>query len=74
MHYFFIITFITNVILGVLAKVSPQMNMFAVGLQLKVFAGLFVVMFTIYLIPAMSDLVFTEVKRITVSFVEAMMS
>ena len=63
-----------DVVLGIMAKVSPQMNMFAVGLQLKVFAGLFVVMFTIYLIPAMSDLVFTEVKKITVSFVEAMMS
>ena len=35
-----------NSILGVLAKVSPQMNMFAVGIQLKILVGLAVLFFT----------------------------
>ena len=29
-----------NAVLGILAKVSPQMNMFAVGIQLKILVGL----------------------------------
>lgn len=36
----FCATLLLNAILGVLAKVSPQMNMFAVGIQLKVLTGL----------------------------------
>lgn len=42
---------ILNIILGILAKSSPQMNMFAVGIQLKVFVGLLVLIVTIMFIP-----------------------
>ena len=31
---------ILNCILGIMAKVAPQMNMFAVGMQMKVMVGL----------------------------------
>ena len=31
---------VINVILGILARIAPQMNMFVFGMQLKVFAGL----------------------------------
>ncbi len=47
----FISATILNVILGVMAKSSPQMNMFAVGLQLKVLLGLFVLSVMIMFIP-----------------------
>ncbi|MCR5716305.1 MAG: flagellar biosynthetic protein FliR [Lachnospiraceae bacterium] len=60
-----------DVVLGIMAKVSPQMNMFAVGLQLKVFCGLGVILLTIGLLPDMSDLIFTEIRKMTVTFVEA---
>ncbi|MBE5944830.1 MAG: flagellar biosynthetic protein FliR [Lachnospiraceae bacterium] len=40
-----------SVILGVLAKSSPQMNMFAIGIQLKVFVGLALLTITILFIP-----------------------
>lgn len=36
-----------NCILGIMAKVAPQMNMFAVGMQLKVMVGLFVMFVTV---------------------------
>lgn len=62
-----------NVVLGIMAKVSPQMNMFAVGIQLKVLIGLLIIFFTVPLLPIASELIFTEVKRVTVSFVEAIM-
>ena len=42
---------ILNVILGVLTKSSPQMNMFSVGMQLKVFAGLIILSVAIMFIP-----------------------
>ncbi len=61
-----------DVILGIMAKVAPQMNMFAVGIQLKMLTGLGVIFFTLGLLPTFADLIFTEAKKITVLFVEAM--
>lgn len=61
-----------NCILGVLAKVSPQLNMFAVGMQLKVLVGLGIMLLTVQMLPGAADFVFTEMKRMIVSFVEGM--
>ncbi len=61
-----------NCVLGVLAKVSPQLNMFAVGMQLKVLVGLVILFLTIRMLPLASDYVFTQMKRMIVSFVEGM--
>ena len=62
-----------NAILGVLAKVSPQMNMFAVGIQLKVLTGLTVLFLTVGMLPDAANLIFTQMKRMVVAFVEGMM-
>lgn len=69
----FAATLLLNVVLGIMAKVSPQMNMFAVGLQLKILVGLVIIFVTIGLLPIASDMIFTEAKKMTVSFVEAIM-
>ncbi len=61
-----------NAILGVLAKISPQMNMFAVGMQLKVLVGLGILFLTVGMLPQAADYVFVEMKRMIVSFVEGM--
>ena len=63
---------ILNCILGIMAKVAPQMNMFAVGMQLKVFVGLFAMFLTIELLPYFSELVNTEMRRMVVSVVKGM--
>lgn len=63
---------ILNCILGIMAKVAPQMNMFAVGIQLKVLLGLFVLFLTVTLLPGISDFIFTEMKRMMVSMIEGM--
>lgn len=47
---------ILNVILGVLAKSSPQMNMFAVGMQLKVMCGLLVFSVIVMFIPSITQI------------------
>ena len=61
-----------NCVLGVLAKVSPQLNMFAVGMQLKVLVGLGILFLSMRMLPALADNVFTQMKRMIVSFVEGM--
>ena len=47
-----------NIILGILAKSAPQMNMFVVGMQLKVMFGLGVLLVTIVCIPLVTDFVY----------------
>ncbi len=69
----FAIMLLLNAVLGILAKVSPQMNMFAVGMQLKVLVGLCVLFFTTGMIPGISDFIFTEMKKMMVTFVQTMM-
>lgn len=63
---------ILNCILGIMAKVAPQMNMFAVGMQMKVLVGMMVLFLTISLLPGIADFIFTEMKRMIVSIIEGM--
>lgn len=69
----FCVILIVNVVLGVLAKVAPQMNMFAVGMQIKVLTGLGILFLTTGMLPYVSDFIYTETKTVVVSVVEAMM-
>ncbi|MCI9013368.1 MAG: flagellar biosynthetic protein FliR [Lachnospiraceae bacterium] len=61
-----------NSILGVLAKVSPQLNMFAVGMQLKVLVGIGILFLTVRMLPSAADYIFDGMKRMIVSFMEGM--
>jgi flagellar biosynthetic protein FliR len=70
----FIITFITNIILGVLAKVSPQMNMFAVGIQIKIVIGLLIMFITVTMLNDASNFVFINMKELMERFVYSMQS
>lgn len=69
----FAVMIMLNAILGILAKISPQMNMFAVGIQIKILVGLAVLFLTAGMMPGASDFIFTQMKKIVVSFVEGMM-
>ena len=61
-----------NVILGVLTKAAPQMNMFAVGIQLKILVGLSVIFITAGMLPGTADYIFEEMKQMIQSFVGAL--
>lgn len=61
-----------NAVLGILAKVAPQMNMFSVGIQLKILVGLSVLFFTAGMMPGVADFVFREMQKMIISFVEGM--
>jgi len=62
---------VLNGILGVMAKVSPQMNMFSVGLQLKVLVGLGVMFLTIAMLPSASEFIFEQMKIMVVTVIKA---
>lgn len=69
----FAVMMLLNAVLGIMAKVAPQMNMFSVGMQLKVLVGLGILFFTTSMLPGLSDYIFTMMKQMTVAFVEAIM-
>lgn len=68
----FACSMILNCILGIMAKVAPQMNMFAVGIQIKILLGFTVMFLTVTLLPGIANMIFTEMKRMIVSVVEGM--
>lgn len=68
----FCVMLLLNCTLGILAKVSPQMNMFAVGMQMKVLLGLSIMFFTVRMLPDAANFVFREMKSVITSFVEGM--
>ena len=70
----FIITFITNVILGILAKVSPQMNMFSVGIQIKIIIGLSVMFITVMMLGNAANFIYVNIKELMNQFVYSMQS
>ncbi len=51
-----------NAVLGIMAKIAPQVNMFSVGMQLKILIGLGVLFLTIGMLPSISDFIFSEMK------------
>ena len=63
---------IMNCILGIMAKVAPQMNMFSVGIQLKIIAGFIVLFLIVYLIPNIANFIITEIKTMVVSIIDGM--
>ncbi len=69
----FCVILLLNAILGVLAKVSPQMNMFAVGIQLKILVGLSVLLLSASMLPDAANFIFMQMKEIITAIVGGMM-
>lgn len=63
---------VVNMILGILAKVAPQMNMFVIGIQLKVFVGLIVLYLIIGHVPSVADYIFNEMMELLKAVIEIM--
>lgn len=69
----FAVTLILNTILALLAKVSPQMNMFAVGIQIKVLIGLGVMFLLAGSLPTMADFLFSTMRMMVSRTIRGMM-
>ncbi len=66
----FACAFVINIILGILAKVAPQMNMFVIGMQLKIFVGLFILYMIMGMLPGIVDFIFEEMRELTGMFMD----
>lgn len=69
----FAVMLILNAVLGIMTKVAPQVNMFAVGMQMKVLVGIVTLFLMAGMMPLISDMVFTEVRKMMATFVQTMM-
>ncbi|MCR5102638.1 MAG: flagellar biosynthetic protein FliR [Butyrivibrio sp.] len=67
----FVVTFVINVMLGVMAKVAPQLNMFAVGMQIKVIIGLMILYLTAGMMYQASDFIFVNMRELMNAFASA---
>lgn len=65
---------LVNVVLGIMAKVAPQMNMFVVGIQLKILFGLAILMLMIFMLPGVTDFIVGEMKDMFRAVVEMISS
>ncbi len=61
-----------NAVLGVLAKTAPQINMFSVGIQIKLIIGLGILFITIGTIPRVSEFIFEEMRVMVTAMVNSM--
>lgn len=64
---------IMNCVLGIMAKVAPQMHMFAVGIQLKVITGLLIMFVTVRLLPTVGTFISDTMKRFVEETMRGMM-
>ena len=68
----FCVMLLLNAVLGIMAKVSPQLNMFAVGIQLKVLVGLSILFFSASMLPDAANFIFDKMKDLLTAFVGGM--
>lgn len=61
---------VVNTILAILAKIAPQMNMFVIGMQIKIFVGLLVLLLIVEMIPSVADFIFREMKTMLEASIE----
>lgn len=61
-----------NVVLGILAKASPQLSMFTIGMQLKVLLGLLVIFLTIAFMPDVTQYVYEAVGDFVSKMIQTM--
>ncbi len=55
---------VINVVLGVLTRAAPQMNMFVVGLQMKVLVGILILLIILPSLPMVTNFVFDHMKEV----------
>ncbi len=58
------VTLITNVVLGILARVVPSLNMFVIGFPLKIFFGLSTILVMITAFSSLGDTLMTDSQKL----------
>jgi len=68
----FIAAMILNIILGVMTKSSPQMNMFAVGIQMKIILGMMALAIMIMFVPNITNYIMEKMDSMLTSVLGGM--
>lgn len=68
----FISIMLCNVILGILAKIAPQMNMFSVGIELKLILGLVVMVSMVMFLPNITEFIYTVTQDVIRDWIRTM--
>lgn len=61
-----------NVVLGVLTKAAPQMNMFSIGIQVKVLVGIVILLILVQTLPMVSNYIFDEMKNVATNVINVL--
>ena len=62
---------VINVVLGVLSRAIPQMNMFVVGIQIKVLVGIVLLLIIVPTVPTITNFVVETMQEIVVKLYNA---
>lgn len=68
----FLAATILNVVLGILAKASPQLSMFSIGMQFKVFIGLGILFLTIGFLPDVTNYIYKYIQDFVTNVIKTM--
>lgn len=69
----FFVMIITNVVLGILARTVPQLNMFVIGFPIKILFGLGTLYVTLSIFGNLSDLLISDSQELMREVIEGMM-
>lgn len=69
----FFVMIITNVVLGILARTVPQLNMFVIGFPIKILFGLLTIFVTLSLFSNISDWLISDSKVLMREVINGMM-
>lgn len=69
---FFFIMLLTDVVLGLLARTAPQMNLFVIGFPIKIFLGLAVMLVTMNVFSSVSDMVMDKTIHLIDNIIRGM--
>lgn len=70
---FFFVLLLTNVVLGILARTAPQLNLFVIGFPLKIILGLLVLFITLTVFSAVSDSIIDKTIKFMDQIIKGMM-
>lgn len=59
-------------ILGILAKIAPQMNMFSIGIELKLLLGLTVMVSMVMFLPNITESIYTVTQDVIRDLIRTM--
>ncbi len=66
-----VVIILTDILLGIMSRTMPQMNVFVVGLPLKIIIGMFIISLTIPIFGTMTNKVFSEMIKDIYKFLKS---